>query len=52
MSVYTSTQFPEYTHNVIASCFGVPEHNIRVITTRAGGGFGVKKIINMPMSTY
>ncbi|XP_060170006.1 aldehyde oxidase 4-like isoform X2 [Lycium barbarum] len=48
MVVYASTQFPEYTHSVIARCLGVPEHNIRVKTRRAGGGFGGKAIRNMP----
>uniref|UniRef100_M1BQL4 Aldehyde oxidase n=1 Tax=Solanum tuberosum TaxID=4113 RepID=M1BQL4_SOLTU len=43
MVVYTSIQFPEYTHSVIARCLGVPEHSIRVITRRAGGGFSGKK---------
>ncbi|MCD7449394.1 aryl-alcohol oxidase 2 [Datura stramonium] len=51
MVVYASTQFPEYTNSVIARCLGVPEHNIRVITRRAGGGFGGKAIRNMPVST-
>ncbi|KAM3303274.1 aldehyde oxidase 4 [Capsicum chacoense] len=51
MVVYASTQFPEYTHSVIARCLGVPEHNIRVITRRVGGGFGGKAIRNMPVST-
>ncbi|XP_060170005.1 aldehyde oxidase 4-like isoform X1 [Lycium barbarum] len=51
MVVYASTQFPEYTHSVIARCLGVPEHNIRVKTRRAGGGFGGKAIRNMPVST-
>ncbi|XP_055833431.1 aldehyde oxidase 4-like [Solanum dulcamara] len=51
MVVYASTQFPEYTHSVIARCLGVPENNIRVITRRAGGGFGGKAIRSMPVST-
>ncbi|XP_010685491.1 abscisic-aldehyde oxidase isoform X2 [Beta vulgaris subsp. vulgaris] len=42
MVVYSSNQAPEFTHSVIASCLGVPENNIRVITRRVGGGFGGK----------
>ncbi|KAH0713006.1 hypothetical protein KY289_008965 [Solanum tuberosum] len=43
MVVYASTQLM---HSVIARCLGVPEHSIRVITRRAGGGFGGKKYAN------
>lgn len=50
MVVYTSSQCPEYAQNVIASCLGVPEHNIRVITRRVGGGFGGKAVRAMPVS--
>ncbi|XP_059314992.1 abscisic-aldehyde oxidase-like isoform X2 [Lycium ferocissimum] len=51
MVVYTSSQSPENAHHVIASCLGVPEHNIRVITRRVGGGFGGKSVRAMPVST-
>ncbi|CAN4120102.1 unnamed protein product [Withania somnifera] len=51
MVVYTSSQSPESAHRVIASCLGVPEHNIRVITRRVGGGFGGKQVRAMPVST-
>ncbi|KAM3303282.1 abscisic-aldehyde oxidase [Capsicum chacoense] len=51
MVVYTSSQNPEYAHQVIASCLGIPEHNIRVITRRVGGGFGGKAVRAMPVST-
>ncbi|CAN6993431.1 unnamed protein product, partial [Brassica oleracea var. botrytis] len=42
MLVYSSTQAPEFVHRTIAGCLGVPEHNVRVITRRVGGGFGGK----------
>ncbi|KAG6530873.1 hypothetical protein ZIOFF_004634 [Zingiber officinale] len=45
--VYSSTQFPEHTQGVIAKCLGVPEHNVRVITRRVGGGFGGKALRSM-----
>ncbi|KAK9734655.1 hypothetical protein RND81_04G155000 [Saponaria officinalis] len=51
MVVYSSTQAPEYAHSVIASCLGVPENNVRVITRRVGGGFGGKSLKAMPVAT-
>lgn len=48
--VYSSCQCPEYAHSVIARCLGIPEHNVRVITRRIGGGFGGKAIKAMPVS--
>lgn len=52
MVVYSSTQFPEITHSVIARCLGVPENKIRVITRRVGGGFGGKALKSMPVSSF
>ncbi|KAG7595822.1 Aldehyde oxidase/xanthine dehydrogenase molybdopterin binding domain superfamily [Arabidopsis suecica] len=49
--VYSSTQAPEFTQTVIATCLGIPEHNVRVITRRVGGGFGGKAIKSMPVAT-
>lgn len=51
MVVYSSTQFPEITHSVIARCLGVPENKIRIITRRVGGGFGGKALKSMPVSS-
>lgn len=51
MVVYSSSQVPEKTHTVIARCLGIPEHNVRVITRRVGGGFGGKAIKAMPVAT-
>ncbi|CAL1404517.1 unnamed protein product [Linum trigynum] len=51
MVVYSSSQCPEYVHATIAQCIGVPEHNVRVITRRVGGGFGGKAIKSMPVAT-
>ncbi|KAF7061382.1 hypothetical protein CFC21_068080 [Triticum aestivum] len=42
ITVYSSTQLPEITQNVIADCLGIPCHNVRIITRRVGGGFGGK----------
>ncbi|RVW59068.1 Abscisic-aldehyde oxidase [Vitis vinifera] len=49
--VYSSIQCPEYAHGAIARCLGIPEHNVRVITRRVGGGFGGKAIRAMPVAT-
>ncbi|CAH2038928.1 unnamed protein product [Thlaspi arvense] len=49
--VYSSTQATEYTQSVIAACLGIPEHKVRVITRRLGGGFGGKAIKSMPVAT-
>nr|GME04137.1 abscisic-aldehyde oxidase-like [Ipomoea batatas] len=51
MLIYSSSQCPESAHSVIARCLGVPEHNIRVVTRRVGGGFGGKAVRAMPIST-
>nr|GMD24413.1 abscisic-aldehyde oxidase-like [Ipomoea batatas] len=51
MLIYSSSQCPESAHSVIARCLGVPEHNIRLVTRRVGGGFGGKAVRAMPIST-
>ncbi|XP_023745900.1 abscisic-aldehyde oxidase isoform X1 [Lactuca sativa] len=51
MVVYSSIQVPEFAQSVIAQCLGIPEHNVRVITRRVGGGFGGKAIKAMPVAT-
>ncbi|XP_015873305.2 indole-3-acetaldehyde oxidase [Ziziphus jujuba] len=48
--IYSSTQIPEHAHSIIARCLGIPEHNIRVLTRRVGGGFGGKAIPSMPVA--
>ncbi|KAI9196289.1 hypothetical protein LWI28_022642 [Acer negundo] len=49
--VYSSIQCPEYAHATIARCMGIPEHNVRVITRRVGGGFGGKAMKAMLVAT-
>ncbi|KAL3850234.1 hypothetical protein ACJIZ3_012116 [Penstemon smallii] len=51
MVVYMSSQTPEYANRVIAKCLGFPEHNVRVITRRVGGGFGGKAFKSMHVAT-
>ena len=41
---------PEFAHTTISRCLGIPEHNVRVITRRVGGGFGGKGFRAMPVS--
>lgn len=50
MVVYSSIQNPEFAHRAIAQCLGVPEHNVRVLTRRVGGGFGGKALRSMAVS--
>ncbi|KAG5064523.1 hypothetical protein GLYMA_02G272200v4 [Glycine max] len=50
ITVYSSSQCPEFTHSIIARCLGIPENNVRVITRRVGGGFGGKAIKAMPVA--
>ncbi|XP_024455534.2 abscisic-aldehyde oxidase isoform X2 [Populus trichocarpa] len=49
--VYSSSQCPEFSHSTIARCLGLPEHNVRVITRRVGGGFGGKALKSIPVAT-
>ncbi|CAK7345783.1 unnamed protein product [Dovyalis caffra] len=51
MVVYSSTQCPQYVQTTISRCLGIPEHNVRVITRRVGGGFGGKAMKSMPVAT-
>ncbi|CAN6465035.1 unnamed protein product [Victoria cruziana] len=51
MVVYSSTQVPETCQVVIAKCLGVPEHNVRVVSRRVGGGFGGKAFRSVPVAT-
>ena len=49
MVVYTSSQAPEYLHRIVSKCLAIPEHNVRTITRRVGGGFGGKAVKSMPV---
>ncbi|KAM3385868.1 hypothetical protein ACQJBY_009516 [Aegilops geniculata] len=51
MVVYSSSQCPEAAQNNIATCLGLPCHNVRVITRRVGGGFGGKAVRSLPVAT-
>ncbi|KAJ4890583.1 Indole-3-acetaldehyde oxidase [Raphanus sativus] len=49
--VYSSCQTPQYVHSTVASCLGIPENKVRIITRRVGGGFGGKAVKAMPVAT-
>ncbi|CAN0858158.1 Indole-3-acetaldehyde oxidase [Linum grandiflorum] len=48
--VYSSSQWPEVASVIIAQCLGIPQHNVRVITRRVGGGFGGKAVKSFPIA--
>ncbi|CAN6213746.1 unnamed protein product [Urochloa humidicola] len=49
--VYSSSQYPELAQSVIARCLGIPFSKLRVITRRAGGGFGGKAFRSFQVAT-
>ncbi|OWM64253.1 hypothetical protein CDL15_Pgr018825 [Punica granatum] len=51
MVIYSLMQCPEFLHGTVARCPRIPEHNIRVIMRRVGGGFGGKSVRSMPVAT-
>ena len=50
ITVYSSAQIPEFVQLTIAKCLGIPFHNVRIITRRAGGAFGGKAYRSIPVS--
>ncbi|KAF3547551.1 hypothetical protein DY000_02007407 [Brassica cretica] len=48
--VYSSCQIPQYVHSTVATCLGIPENKVRIITRRVGGGFGGKAVKAMPVA--
>lgn len=43
--IHASTQVPWHVRRIVASAIGIPEHKVRVIKERVGGGFGAKQDI-------
>lgn len=43
--VYASTQFPHVLKTFLAQTLDFPEHRIRVIAPKVGGGFGIKSAV-------
>ena len=43
--VYASTQFPHVLRTFLAQTLDFPEHRIRVIAPKVGGGFGIKSAV-------
>ncbi len=42
MTLTSSTQAPHYVQRTVAMVLGMPEHKVRVVCPRVGGGFGPK----------
>jgi 4-hydroxybenzoyl-CoA reductase subunit alpha len=42
LTLWSSTQAPHYVARVVAMVLGLPEHQVRVVMPRVGGGFGPK----------
>jgi CO/xanthine dehydrogenase Mo-binding subunit len=42
LTLWTSTQAPHYVARTVAMVMGLPEHRVRVVMPRVGGGFGPK----------
>ncbi|MGH2716660.1 MAG: xanthine dehydrogenase family protein molybdopterin-binding subunit [Thermoleophilaceae bacterium] len=42
LTIWTSTQIVHIARDLLASVLGLPEHRIRVLVPRIGGGFGAK----------
>jgi carbon-monoxide dehydrogenase large subunit len=40
--VYTSTQVPHFTKEILSAVCGTPQHKVRVVAPDVGGGFGSK----------
>ena len=49
LTVWTTTQALFYTRSEVAEALGLPEHQVRVIATPLGGGFGGKFILLEPL---
>lgn len=43
--IHASTQVPWHVRRIIARLIGLPEHKVRIIKERVGGGFGAKQDI-------
>ncbi len=43
--IHASTQVPWHVRRIVAGIVGLPEHKVRVIKERVGGGFGAKQDI-------
>jgi CO/xanthine dehydrogenase Mo-binding subunit len=49
LTVWTTTQALFYTRSEVGEALGLPEHQVRVIATPLGGGFGGKFILLEPL---
>jgi carbon-monoxide dehydrogenase large subunit len=45
VTVWLSTQFPQFTRDFVAKSLGIPRDRLRVIAPDIGGGFGLKEAV-------
>jgi CO/xanthine dehydrogenase Mo-binding subunit len=50
LTVWASTQALFYTRSEVAEALGLPEHQVRVVATPLGGGFGGKFVLLEPLA--
>jgi len=50
VTVWTTTQALFYTRSEVAEALGLPEHQVRVVATPLGGGFGGKFVLLEPLA--
>ena len=49
VTVWTTTQALFYTRSEVAEALGLPEHQVRIVATPLGGGFGGKFVLLEPL---
>lgn len=52
ITVYTSTQAPDFVQQAVSFCLNVPVNKVRVICRRLGGGFGGKALRNQQVLNF
>lgn len=50
VTVWTTTQALFYTRSEVAEALGLPEHQVRIVATPLGGGFGGKFVLLEPLA--
>ena len=50
LTVWTATQALFFTRSEIAEALGLPEHEVKVVATPMGGGFGAKFVLLEPLA--
>jgi CO/xanthine dehydrogenase Mo-binding subunit len=50
LTVWTATQALFFTRSEVAEVLGLPEHDVRIVATPMGGGFGAKFVLLEPLA--